>query len=96
MAAARVARHLAGCEACRAELAAIHAQLGYKLGVDVGQGMGTPSIKRWAQLLGMSFESRGPPRGDAQWSALLRGKGEVMLSLRMFHEKFRHGKVFFG
>lgn len=74
-----------------AELAAIHASLGYKLGVDVGQGMGTPSIKRWAQLLGMSFESRGPPRGDAQWSALLRGKGEVMLSLRMFHEKFPHG-----
>lgn len=74
-----------------AELAAIHARLGYKLGVDVGEGMDTPSIKRWAQLLGMSFESRGPPRGDAQWSALLRGKGEVMLSLRMFHERFPHG-----
>jgi len=74
-----------------AELAAIHQRLGYKLGVDVGQGMGTNSIKRWAQLLGMSFESRGPPRGDAQWSALLGHGQEVMLSLRMFHEKFPHG-----
>ncbi len=76
-----------------AELAAIHQRLGYKLGVDVGQGMGTPSIKRWAQLLGMSFESRGPPSGDARWSALLGRGQEIMLSLRMFHENFPHGPV---
>ncbi|MEQ1918407.1 MAG: hypothetical protein ABL955_04350, partial [Elusimicrobiota bacterium] len=72
------------------ELAAVHRRLGYKLGVDVGEGMGTPSIKRWAQLLGMSFESRGPPRGDAQWSALLGRGQEVLISLRMFHERFPH------
>jgi len=73
-----------------AELAAVHQRLGYKLGVDVGEGMGTSSIKRWAQLLGMSFESRGPPRGDAQWSALLGQGREVLISLRLFHERFPH------
>ena len=72
------------------ELSAIHRRLGYNLGVDVSEGMSTPSIKRWAQLLGMSFESRGPPSGDAQWSALLGRGREVLISLRMFHERFPH------
>lgn len=74
-----------------AELHALHHRLGYKLGVDVGEGMGTGFIKRWALLLGMSFEARGPPRGDARWSALLGGGREVLISLRMFHEGFPHG-----
>jgi len=73
-----------------AELAAFERGLGVKFGVDVGEGMGTGSIKKWAQLLGLSFEARGPPRGDAHWSALLGNRREVLISLRMFHERFKH------
>src|SRR5207244_3769219 len=61
---------------------------GVKLGVDVGEGMGPEGIKKWASLLGLGFEARGPPRGDAAWSALLEPGREVLLSLRMFHERF--------
>jgi len=73
------------------ELAALQNKLGLKLGVDVGEGMGPQQIKKWAQLLGMSFEARGPPRNDAQWSALLGRGREVLLSFRMFHERFKLG-----
>lgn len=71
-------------------LAALEHSIGIKIGVDVGEGMGPDSIKKWAQLLGLSFEARGPPRGDAQWSALLGRGQEVLISLRMFHENFKH------
>ena len=73
-----------------AALAALQAQLGIKLGVDVGEGMGTNSITRWAQLLGLGVSERGPPHGDAEWSALLGRGREVLISLRMFHERFKH------
>lgn len=73
-----------------AELAALENSLGLKLGVDVGAGMGTNFITRWASLLGLSAEARGPPRGDAGWSALLVRGREVLISLRMFHERFKH------
>lgn len=74
----------------RAEHAALENSLGFKLGNDVGEGMGTEAIKRWAQLLGMSVSARGPPQGDAQWSALIGRGREVLISLRMFHERFKH------
>lgn len=73
-----------------AELAALERGLGLKLGVDVGEGMGTAEIEKWAQALGMSFEARGPPHGDARWSALLGSGKEVLISLRLFHERFKH------
>lgn len=72
------------------ELRALEHRLGVKLGTDVGEGMGAESIEKWAQLLGMSVEARGPPRGDARWSALLGSGREVLLGLRMFHERFKH------
>ncbi|MCR4294721.1 MAG: hypothetical protein NUW21_04255, partial [Elusimicrobia bacterium] len=72
------------------ELRALEHSLGVKLGSDVGEGMGPESIRKWALLLGMSFEARGPPRGDAQWSAMLGRGREVLISLRMFHERFQH------
>jgi hypothetical protein len=74
-----------------ADLAALESSLGIKFGVDVGEGMGAETIGKWAQMLGLSFEARGPPKGDAGWSALLRGgRSENLLSLRMFHERFKH------
>lgn len=76
-----------------AELSALQSKLGLKLGVDVGEGMGPQQIKKWALLLGLGFEARGPPRGDAQWSALLGRGRETLLSLRMFHERFKHGPM---
>lgn len=73
-----------------ADLAALEHDLGIKLGVDVGEGMGDGEIRKWAQALGLSFEARGPPHGDARWSALLGSGREVLISLRLFHERFRH------
>ena len=73
-----------------AELAALQNGLGLRLGSDVGEGMGTTSILRWAKLLGLGVSARGPPHGDAQWSSLLGHNREVLLSLRMFHERFKH------
>jgi len=74
-----------------ADLTALESKLGIKFGVDVGHGMGPETIGKWAQLLGMGFEARGPPRDDAGWSALLRGgRTEVLVGLRMFHERFKH------
>ncbi|HAZ08430.1 MAG TPA: hypothetical protein DCZ01_07915 [Elusimicrobia bacterium] len=73
-----------------AELAAFENNLGLKLGVDVGSGMDADFITRWARLLGLSAAARGPPRGDAEWSALLGRGQEVLISLRMFHERFKH------
>lgn len=72
------------------ELAALERGLGLKLGVDVGEGMGAGEIEKWAQALGMSFEARGPPHGDARWSALLGSGKETLISLRLFHERFKH------
>jgi hypothetical protein len=73
------------------DLAALQNSLGIKFGVDVGEGMGPETIGKWASMLGLTFEARGPPRDDAGWSALLRsGRSENLLSLRMFHERFKH------
>jgi hypothetical protein len=73
-----------------AELAALENSLGISLGKDVGEGMGTGSIVSWAKKLGLGVTERGPPHGDLEWSSLLGGGREVLLSLRMFHERFKH------
>ena len=73
------------------DLTALENKLGIKFGVDVGEGMGPETIGKWARMLGLGFEARGPPRDDAGWSALLRGgRAQVLVSLRMFHERFKH------
>ncbi len=73
------------------ELSALEAATGIKLGVDVGQGMGSAQIAKWASMLGVSLKDRAPPRGDEGWSALLRSGDETLLGLRMFHPRFKHG-----
>lgn len=73
------------------ELAALEKDLKIKFGRDVGEGMGVESIEKWSLMLGMTFEARGPPAPtDQAWSSLLASGKEVMLSLRLFHERFPH------
>lgn len=71
------------------ELKALERGLGLKLGLDVGEGMTPAGLRRWARVLGLGFESRPAPRGDAQWSALLDGRRETLVGLRVFHERFK-------
>ena len=73
-----------------AELASLQNSINLKLGVDVGEGMGIESIKKWAKLLGLGVEARGPPATASEWSALIGRGREVMISLRMFHERYKH------
>jgi hypothetical protein len=80
-----------GRPASAADMAALSALLGVNFGRrDVGEGMGTDAMREWASVLGMKLAARGPPSGDAGWSALLAPGREALLSLRMFHHRFPH------
>ncbi|MEK7234775.1 MAG: hypothetical protein AAB268_13245 [Elusimicrobiota bacterium] len=65
-----------------AEIAALERATGLNFGRDVGTGMVAETIQKWALLLGLSFESRGPPHGDAQWTRLLLSGMETLVGLR--------------
>ena len=58
--------------------------------LDVDKGMSVGALKRWARLLGLGVAESAPPRDDAGWSALLGRGREVLISLRLFHERFKN------
>ncbi|MBI3565080.1 MAG: hypothetical protein HY079_07790, partial [Elusimicrobia bacterium] len=79
----------------RAEYAREAAALGRELDLDLGgrdaaEGMGTGDLKKWAASLGLALDAGGAPRAAAGWDALLASGRENLLSLRMFHPRFRH------
>ncbi len=73
------------------EIAALARELDIDLGrFDAAEGMGSRSLKAWADALGVALTPRAPPRAAAEWDALLTSGRENLLSLRMFHPRFRH------
>jgi hypothetical protein len=52
--------------------------------------MDTNAMAEWSRSLGLTLTPRAPARGDAGWSGLLGSGREVLVSLRMFHPRYRH------
>lgn len=76
-----------------AEISELSRELGLDFGrVDVTAGMGTRSLAEWARSLGMELAPQPGPRGDAGWSGLFAPGREILLSLRMFHPRYRNSE----
>jgi hypothetical protein len=77
--------------ATAAEIAGLSRELGLDFGRrDAAQGMDTKSMAEWAKSMGLTLTPAAAPRGDAGWSALFAPGREVLLSLRMFHPRYKH------
>ena len=75
------------------ELAALTRDFGVDFGRrDVNDGMGTRSLAEWTESLGLTLTPAAAPRGDAGWSSLFAPGREILLSLRMFHPRYKHSE----
>lgn len=76
----------------RRGIAQMEKELGLKFGRNVDEGLGDKDMARYAGALGLPMRTVAAPASDAGWRELLGGREQAVLSLRMFHPRFRLDK----